>query len=122
MREYSVHSVLDERYKIKPDTVLLDNQADVSVFLTDLLEDIEECDLVRINGIGGVQVMVKETGYLRDLDIRVYTNRNMMCSVVSFAEIEDRYKISYLSREGLVVHLDDRDLCFKRCGKLFVAD
>jgi hypothetical protein len=65
-----VHSVLDVRYKIKPDTVLLDNQADVSVVLTDLLEDIQECDPVRINGIGGVQVVVTETGYLRDLDIR----------------------------------------------------
>ena len=122
LREFSVHSVLDVRYKIKPDTVLLDNQADVSVVLTDLLEDIQECDPVRINGIGGVQIVVNETGYLRDLDIRVYTNSKVMCSVVSFAEVEDRYKVLYLPREGFVVHLDDRDICFKRCGKLFVAE
>ena len=45
-----------------------------------------------------------------------------MCCILSFAEIEDKYKISYLPREGFVVNLDDRDICFQRCGKLFVAD
>ena len=108
-----MHLVLDLCCKIKPDTVLLDNQADISVVLTDLLEDIEECDLVRINGIGTMQIVFNKTGYLRDLDIRVYTNRDMMCSVVSFAEIEDRYKILYLLREGFAVHLDARDICFQ---------
>ena len=49
--------------------------------------------------------MVDRTGYLRDLDIRVCTNRDVMCSAVSFVEIEDKYKISYLPREGFVVHL-----------------
>ena len=73
LREYSMYSVLDQCCKIKPDTVLLDNQPDVSVVRTDRLEDIKECDLVRINGIGSMQIMVNRTGYLRDLDIRVYT-------------------------------------------------
>ena len=34
--------------------------------------------------------MVNRTGYLSDLDIRVYTNIDVMCSVVSFVEIEDK--------------------------------
>ena len=106
-REYSVHSVLDQCCKIKPDTILLDNQADISVVLTDLLEDIKECDPVKTNGIGSMQILVNKTGYLRDLDIRVYTNRDVMCSIMSFAEIEDRYKVSYLPREGFIIHLDD---------------
>jgi hypothetical protein len=92
------------------------------VVLTDLLEVIKACDPVRINEIGGMQIVVNKTGYLRDLDIRVYTNRDMMCSVVSFTVIEERYKVLYLPREEFVVHLDDQDICFQRCGKLFVAD
>ena len=45
-----------------------------------------------------------------------------MCSVMSLAETEDMYKLLYLPREGFVVYLDNRDICFQRCGKLFVAD
>ena len=89
-REYSVFLVLDQCCKVKPDTVLQDNQADVSVFLMDILEDIQESDSVMINGIDSMPIMVNRTGYLRDLDIRVYTNRDVMRSVMSFAEIEDR--------------------------------
>ena len=37
----------------------------------DLLEDIEECHPVRKDGIGGMQIAVNKTGYLRDLDIRM---------------------------------------------------
>ena len=72
--ECSMHSVLDQCCMIKPDTALLDNQADISVVLIDLLEDIKECDPVRINGTAGMQIAVNKTGYLRDLDITVYTN------------------------------------------------
>ena len=42
--------------------------------------------------------------------------------MLSFAEVEDIYPISYIPQIGFIVHLLNRDLHFKRRGKLYVAD
>ena len=44
-----------------------------------------------------------------------------MANVLSFAEVDDKFDITYLLGEEFVVHLKDRDILFARIGKLYVA-
>ena len=73
-----------------------------------------------MNGIGGLTITVSETGHLENF-FSVYASEKAMANVLSFAEVEDRFKITYLPGEGFVVHLKDRDILFARVGKLYVA-
>jgi hypothetical protein len=43
-------------------------------------------------------------------------------SVLSLADIEDLYPITYVQGKSYTVHLPDRDLVFKRRGKLYLGD
>jgi len=42
--------------------------------------------------------------------------------VLSFADIEDLYPITYQPQESFTVHLPERDIVFSRRDKLYVAD
>ncbi len=59
-------------------------------------------------------------GYLPDF-FEVYTSAETKANVLSFAEVEDRYRITYVPKEAFIVHLEDRDITFQRRGKLYVA-
>ena len=63
---------------------------------------------------------VTETGHLDDF-FRVHSSDKVMINVLSLAEMENVYEITYLPGEGFVVHLHDRDILFVRIGKLYVA-
>jgi hypothetical protein len=43
-------------------------------------------------------------------------------NILSFAEVEEKYPITYEPYEGFTVHLPERDILFRRVGKLHVAD
>ena len=53
-RESLANAVVDPRVKVQSDWVLLDNQADISIVHPRYLQDIQSCDAVRVNGIGGL--------------------------------------------------------------------
>jgi hypothetical protein len=102
--------------------VLLDNQADISILHPSLLSDVRDAETkIRVKGIGGFQMVVKDKGMLKDF-FEVYASEDTKANVLSFAEVEDVYPISYIPQIGFIVHLSDRDLHFKRRGKLYVAD
>ena len=63
---------------------------------------------------------VSETGHLESF-FRVHASEKAMANVLSFAEVEDKFNITYLPGEGFVVHLEDRDILLARVGKLYVA-
>jgi hypothetical protein len=87
-----------------------------------LLHHIEPAkEEVNICGVGGLQLHVKETGYLNEF-FRVYASEDMKANVLSFADVEDLYDVTYVRGESFVVHLPSRDLEFVRRGKLYVAD
>jgi hypothetical protein len=47
--------------------VLLDNQADISIMRPELLRQLRPTNgTVRVNGVGGVQLELKQVGYLED--------------------------------------------------------
>jgi hypothetical protein len=76
---------------------------------------------VNINGVGGLQFTVRDTGYLDEF-FRVYTSEDTFANVLSFAEVEDAYPIRNISQESFMVHLPHRDITFKHRGKMYVAD
>ena len=43
-------------------------------------------------------------------------------NVLSFSAVEDMYEISYVRGEAFVVHMDGRDLVFRRRDRLYVAE
>ena len=118
---HTVHNAVDENLKVGPDEVLIDNQADISVIKSHLLVDVKRYEReIKINGVGGLTLTVNKTGYLPDF-FQVYASDDTLANVLSFSDVEDKYKITYVPQESFIVHLEDRDIEFKRRGKLFVA-
>jgi hypothetical protein len=74
-----------------------------------------------VKGVGGFQMMVKEKGRLKDF-FELYASSQTKANVLSFAEVEDKYAISYILQSCFIVHLRDLDLHTRRKGKLYMAD
>jgi hypothetical protein len=47
---------------------------------------------------------------------------DVQLSIISFSEIEEVYPIMYKQLVGFTVHLPDRDILFKKKGKIHLAD
>jgi hypothetical protein len=102
--------------------VLLDNQADILVMRPDMLREIRTLkDSVGVNGVGGVQMEVREAGYL-DGFFEVYASDAVKVNILSFLEMEELYPIMYELYVGFTVHLTDKDILFRKRGKMHVAD
>jgi len=117
---YQVNSVSDGRFA---DTELvLDNGADVSIVRPSLLRNIMPVQqAIKINGVGGHQFTVKETGFL-DPFFSVYASPHTNANVLSFAQVEDMYPITYEPQSGFTVHLPQVDMKFNRKDGMYVAD
>jgi siroheme synthase (precorrin-2 oxidase/ferrochelatase) len=60
-----VNNAVDGSTALKRNQLLLDNQADVSIIHPDLLTHLNKADHeLKINGVGGEQLIVQDTGYL----------------------------------------------------------
>jgi hypothetical protein len=57
-----------------------------------------------VKGVGGFQMIVKEKGRLKDF-FEVYASFETKENDISFAEVEDKYPISYIPHSGFIVHL-----------------
>ncbi len=97
--------------------VLLDNGADVSVFHPDLLRDVQR-DAVKIsvNGLGSRQLILTDEGYLPDFFL-VYASEHTAVNILSLADVEAIYPITYTPCTSFTVHLPDRDILFTKRGK-----
>jgi hypothetical protein len=94
---YQVNSIGTVGFK--HNEVLLDNQANISIMRPDLLTAYEKTENgIRVNGVGGVQLYTDETGYLQDF-FRVYSSMETKANVLSFADVEDMYPVSYQPME-----------------------
>jgi len=102
--------------------VLLDNQADISFIRPKLLRQVlPTSEVVRVNGVGSVQLELRETGYL-DNFFQVYTSTETRVNVLSFLDVEELYPITYEPFVGFTVHTPEGDILFEKKGKLHVAD
>jgi hypothetical protein len=52
---------------------------------------------------------------------QMHVNETTNINVLSYEEVEDKYKITCLRGRGFVVHTEDKDILFARVGKLYVA-
>jgi hypothetical protein len=94
---------------------------DISIIHPRLLQQIKASEVeVKVNGVGGPQLVVNKTGYLPNF-FEVYASEETKANVLSFAEVEDKYRITYIPQEAFIVHLEERDVVFSRRGKLYVA-
>jgi hypothetical protein len=63
--EYIVNNALSVKQALEPTKVLLDNQADISMIHPMLLKDVQKVDRrIRVNGVGGLQLIFDEMGVL----------------------------------------------------------
>ena len=68
--------------KFKNMELLLDNQADISIVHSSLLRELQQVEKeVNINGVGGLQFTVNETGYLDEF-FRVYASEDIHSNVL----------------------------------------
>jgi hypothetical protein len=61
--------------------------------------------------------MVDQVGDLPGF-FQVYASAQTKANVLSFADVEDLYEISYVQKEAFVVHMPTGDLVFSRRDKL----
>jgi hypothetical protein len=121
MKTYQVNATGLNRFS--GTEVLLDNQADISIMRSELLRQLRPVDeTVHVNGIGGVQQLeLEQARYLEDF-FEVYASTETRVNILSFSEVKEKYRITYEPFKGLTVHLPERDILFRRIGKMHVAD
>jgi hypothetical protein len=120
--EYIVNNAVNVTQALLPTEILLDNQADVSIVNPILLKNVEKAQKkIKIKGVGGVQLIVDQVGFMEGF-FQVYASSDTKANVLSFADVEDLYEITYVQREAFVVHMLGKDLVFRRRDKLYVAD
>jgi hypothetical protein len=120
---YDVCNAMDSSLGLGIDVVLLDTQANISLFHPSVLEDVKLSERsIRINGIGGYQMTVQHEGYLPNF-FKVLCSEEVKTNFLCYAEVEDKFEVEYREREGFVVRLPDgKEVFFKRLNKMFVAD
>ena len=116
---YQVNAVSDSQFKSTE--VLIENQADISIVHPMLRNIMAAEQEVKINGVGGHQFTERETGYL-DPFFPVYASTQTKTNILSFAQVEDQYPITYTPQEAFTVHLPKGDIVFKRRDGMYVAD
>jgi hypothetical protein len=78
-------------------------------------------EVVRVNGVGGIQLELRETGYL-DNFFQVYTSTKTRVNVLSFWDVEELYLITYELFVGFTVQTPEGDILLEKKWKLHVAD
>ena len=112
--------------EMKSTTVVLDSGCTAGAFCNaEIVERITEGDTAHtIKGIGGKIVCNQKADVdLLGEKISVNFNKDLPVNLLSFAEIEDKYEITYIRKKGFIIHLENgKKIYFKRKGKLYVCD
>jgi hypothetical protein len=121
MTTFNVLNATDGLLEVSRDEILLDTQANISLFHPSMLQEVQESEkTIRVNGIGGYQMTVSRKGYLPGF-FDVYCHEGVKVNVLCFADVEDLYEVSYRPSVGFVAHLDGQEIIFERRNKLYVA-
>lgn len=119
--EFTVNNAVNVTQKLKATEILLDNQVDISIIHPVLLDNVHPAEQeIKIKVVGGIQMRVYQVGDLPGF-FQVYASAEKKANVISFADVEDLYEISYVQKEAFVVHMPSGDLVFSRQEKLYVA-
>ncbi len=83
---------------LAPTEVLLDNQAGISIIHPMFLKNVQLSERqIRVKGVGGLQLIVNEGGIVVGL-FPVHASEKTIANVLSFADIEDLYDITYVHK------------------------
>jgi len=105
-----------------PTEILLDNAANISVMNSRLLKSVRPAGKrIRVKGVAGVQMVVDHVGDLEGF-FEVYASDKAKANVLSFAAVENMYKVTYSRGEGFTVHMPEKDIVFRRRDNLYVVD
>jgi hypothetical protein len=120
--EHMINNTVHVTKGLKPTDVLLDNQANISIMHLMLLKNVRPAPKkIVIKGVGGPQLIVDQVGDLEGF-FEVYASEHTKANILSFAGIEDMYKVTYKRGAMFIVHMVDRDVKFKRKENLYMAD
>jgi hypothetical protein len=123
IKGYVVDTAVNATKGITLTQVLLNNQADISVMHPMLLRHVRPAKRkIKVCSVGGVQLIVEHVGML-DGFFKVYASEKTKANVLSFAEVEDKYEISYILAQMFTPHVPEgEDIVFSRQNKLYIAD
>jgi hypothetical protein len=111
----------DGLLEVSQDEVLLDTQANISLFHPSMLQEVQQSEkIIKVNGIGGYQMTVSRKGHLPGF-FDVYCHEGVKVNVLCFADVEDLCEVLYRPNVGFVVHLDGQEIVFEWRNKLYVA-
>jgi hypothetical protein len=120
--EHMINNAVHVTQGLKPTKVLLDNQANISIVHPMLLKNVRPAPKkIVIKGVGGPQLIVDQVGDLEGF-FKVYVSEYTKANILSFADIEDMYKVTYKRGATFVVRMQDRNVEFKCREKLYVVD
>jgi len=89
-----------------PMEVLLDNQASISILhpmlLSNVLSNVKKAkQKIKVKGVGGMQLIVNMVGHLNGF-FEVYASEQAKANILSFADVEDLYKIMYTRGDSCI--------------------
>ena len=100
--------------------ILLDSGSQVNCVHPRFLSEVRE-GTGGFRGLSGARTKVNKVGRLAGF-FDCLACEDTKASVLSLADVEDLYQVTYIPKKAYIVHMNDRDLVFKRRNKLYVAD
>jgi uncharacterized protein YdaU (DUF1376 family) len=94
--EHVINYAVHVTQGLKPTDMLLDNQANISIVHPMLLKNVRPAPKkIVIKGVGGPQLIVDQ---VKDLEgfFEVYVSEHTKANILSFADVEDMYKVTYM--------------------------
>jgi hypothetical protein len=122
LEEHVINNAAHVTQGFLPTEVLLDNQANISIVHPMLLTNVRTVPKkIRVKGIRGPQLIVDKVGDLQGF-FKIYASEYTKTNILSFANVEDLYPITYKRGQAFIVYIGDKDVKFKQREKLYVAD
>jgi hypothetical protein len=122
LEEHMINNAVHVTQGLLPTEVLLDNQANISIMHPMLLTNVRAAPKkIRVKDVRGPQLIVDKVRELQGF-FEVYACEYTKANILSFADVEDLYSITYDRGQAFTVHRGDGDVKFKWREKLYVAD
>jgi hypothetical protein len=99
--------------------VCLDNGSQVNIVDPRLLTNLRTCSRTyrSMNGATATESVGHLDGFF---DCQACTT--CPANIISMADVEDLYPVTYVQGESITVHMEDREVVFHRTDKMYVAD
>jgi hypothetical protein len=96
----------------------LDNGSQVNIVDPRLLTDLQTCNHMYQSMNGAAETEnIHLDGFF---DCQACTT--CPANIISMADVEDLYPVTYIQGESIIVHMEDKEVVFQRRDKMYVAD